>query len=181
MPPRSAWATSIAADRGWMRAVVRAVWIAELTDAADVDLDDVRPPSNWIEHHLLAGMLARFRLARLTYPTPPCADSLVSRAIMCLADQGANPNLRVEDLSRALGVSASSLSRVLRSNGLTFLALLHQTRIDAARRLLATSSLSVKEIAHAVGYTSASRLDEHFQRACGITPTAFRASSNRRG
>ena len=49
-----------------------------------------------------------------------------------------------------------------------------QTRISKAQELLATSDLSVKAIAAAVGYTDPHRFTRIFRGLTGMTPTAFR-------
>ena len=47
-------------------------------------------------------------------------------------------------------------------------------RIDAARELLRTSSLTMKEIAATVGFGDSSQFSRQFTRMMGVTPTHFR-------
>jgi AraC family transcriptional regulator len=49
-------------------------------------------------------------------------------------------------------------------------------RIDAARRRLEDSDLSVTEIALQCGFSSASQFSTAFRRETGMAPTAFRHS-----
>jgi len=74
-----------------------------------------------------------------------------------------------------LRMSESQLNRILRAHtGRTFWSNLHFTRVNAAADLLLTTSLSVKEIAAAVGYEGTRQLDRHFHKYRGITPSTFR-------
>ena len=50
-----------------------------------------------------------------------------------------------------------------------------QTRIDAAKNLLATSTMNCKEIASTVGYGSEFYFSRKFKKATGFSPTAYRA------
>jgi transcriptional regulator GlxA family with amidase domain len=85
-------------------------------------------------------------------------------------------SLQVSTVAHDLGVSTEHLCRVLkRHTGLTFVTLLRRARVRAACRLLQTSTLSMKEIAGQVGFTSASRFDRDFKTVCGVSPSAYRA------
>lgn len=85
-------------------------------------------------------------------------------------------SLQVSTVAHDLGVSTEHLCRVLkRHTGLTFVTLLRRARVRAACRLLQTTTLSMKEIAGRVGFSSASRFDRDFKTVCGVSPSAYRA------
>lgn len=87
-----------------------------------------------------------------------------------------DPGLTLVVLARKCRRSPWHLSRTLsRFDGLGFATRLHLIRTSEARRLLSTSQLTVKEIAAAVGYSSAKHLCRHFRRRFSVTPSEARA------
>ncbi|WP_231571530.1 helix-turn-helix domain-containing protein [Gordoniibacillus kamchatkensis] len=54
---------------------------------------------------------------------------------------------------------------------------LHETRLAAARRLLAEGAMPVLEVAGAVGFRSASHFAVWFREQTGMSPTAYREAS----
>jgi AraC-like DNA-binding protein len=123
-----------------------------LLDCCDAVLEDCMKGDDTIAHTQVAGAL-RFIGVRF------CDVAL---------------NLNV--VASHVGASPCHLSRLLKTHtGDGFLRHVHQRRVSAARRLLADSQLSVKEIAAAVGYRSVTQLDRHFRRLCGSTPASARS------
>lgn len=85
------------------------------------------------------------------------------------------PGLTARETAKALNISVWHLSRVLHEyTGRSFRDHLRGIRIRAAKELLVTSTLSIKEVAGAVGYATVSVLDHDFRRECGESPTVFR-------
>jgi AraC-like DNA-binding protein len=84
------------------------------------------------------------------------------------------PRLTAAGVAAHCGMSRRCLLRAIRDAGMKFRPLLAQLRIDAAKRLLDSSSLRVKEVATAVGYEHTSALTREFRRSVGQSPTAFR-------
>jgi AraC-like DNA-binding protein len=58
--------------------------------------------------------------------------------------------------------------------GMTLVAYLNHVRLSNGSRLLRETSLSVAEIATAVGFGDQSYFDKRFKRAFGRTPMEFR-------
>jgi AraC family transcriptional activator FtrA len=83
--------------------------------------------------------------------------------------------LSVEALSKRAALSPRTLARrFLEEAGTTpHRWVTHQRLLNAQRRLEA-SRASIDEVAEAVGFGSATTLRQHFQRAFGTTPTAYR-------
>lgn len=83
-------------------------------------------------------------------------------------------------LARQAGFSAAYFSRcfrkVMNMNCATYLTLL---RLNQAEKLLVTESLSVTEIAQAVGYSTSSHFSAQFKKHRNCTPSAFRALMGR--
>lgn len=79
------------------------------------------------------------------------------------------------EISRKYGVSDSCLSRIIhRQTGCTFTQLLHSARFTRAAALLRDTSLSVTDIAAAVGYDNTSFFYRQFTRRYGCTPKEYR-------
>jgi len=79
------------------------------------------------------------------------------------------------DLASALGVSRSSLYRMVRRHHATSPArVVERLRMDEARRLLSESRHSIEVIADQVGYASAFSFSAAFRRIVGEPPSQFR-------
>jgi AraC-like DNA-binding protein len=55
-----------------------------------------------------------------------------------------------------------------------------ETKLDRAKTLLATSTLTMKQIAYEAGYSTASHFSTRFAQSTGLTPSAFRRGARRR-
>jgi two-component system, response regulator YesN len=108
---------------------------------------------------------------------PPIrANSQIIKTMRAIEERYADASLHVGTVAHDLGVSTEHLCRVIkRQTGLTFVMLLRRARVRAACRLLQTTTLSMKEIAGRVGFSSASRFDNDFKTVCGVSPSAYRA------
>ena len=83
--------------------------------------------------------------------------------------------LTVDDLARAAMFSKFHFTRVFqRATGVSPGRFLSAMRIQAAKRLLLTTSLNVIDISLRVGYNSVGTFSTRFTRSVGLAPTAFR-------
>jgi hypothetical protein len=72
-------------------------------------------------------------------------------------------------------IDSQELNRRFRSaTGFTPLEYLHRLRIEAAKRLLETSNLSVDEITGAVGYGDSRSFSRLFRSSAGLSPSEYR-------
>jgi AraC family transcriptional regulator len=79
------------------------------------------------------------------------------------------------DLAALVALSQSYLVRAFKAHvGVPPHRYLVELRLERARELLVSSSLSITQIAHRVGFASASHFITRFQAASGITPFRFR-------
>jgi len=105
---------------------------------------------------------------------PPFVHAGVARARELLDRHPGEP-WKVSDLARMVGVSANYLAeRFTRDIGMSPHQYLLQRRIDLARDLLATSDVSITEIAHEMGFSSGQYFATTFRRITGMTPNAYR-------
>ncbi len=90
-------------------------------------------------------------------------------------------DLSVAALARRCGMSVRSFGRAFRAEtGASPAAAVEALRIEAARRLLETSDLTVSAVARQVGLRSPEVLHRAFRRRVGTTPAAYRDHFNRR-
>jgi AraC-like DNA-binding protein len=81
----------------------------------------------------------------------------------------------VAGLAAAAGLSRSQLTRLYKQHrGVGPAERLRQLRIEKARELLASTTLSVKEVAHVCGFVCPNHFCRVFLKVTGSTPTAFR-------
>ncbi len=82
-----------------------------------------------------------------------------------------------DEIARHAGQSPRALARRFSDEmGMTWRQTLTRMRIIRAIELLATSEVSVTEIAHAVGFQSLSGFNAAFRELTDMTPTRYRAS-----
>ncbi|MFJ6414395.1 bifunctional transcriptional activator/DNA repair enzyme AdaA [Terribacillus saccharophilus] len=86
-----------------------------------------------------------------------------------------NEKLTLHRMAKALSFDPYHLHRTFKLvSGFTPLQFLHQTRIDQAKKLLLTSSLSATDISFLVGYTSLSHFSKVFKDKLHLSPSSFR-------
>ena len=80
-----------------------------------------------------------------------------------------------EDLASSLGISRSTLYRMVRQrNGTSPAKVVESLRMEEARRLLSESLHPIEVIADQVGYASAFSFSAAFKRVVGDPPSRFR-------
>jgi transcriptional regulator GlxA family with amidase domain len=84
-------------------------------------------------------------------------------------------DLSVEQLSARAGMSPRHFARVFRAEvGCTPAVYVERVRLEVARRLLETTSLSVDEISRAAGFGTVETMRRTFSRRIGASPTDYR-------
>jgi AraC family transcriptional regulator of arabinose operon len=79
-------------------------------------------------------------------------------------------------------MSVSRVAHLFREQvGVTPQQFLERQRMERASQLLEMTALSVKEIAHQVGFENPFYFTLRFKRQTGQSPTAFRSRGARRG
>lgn len=83
--------------------------------------------------------------------------------------------LPVSELAQSVQLSTAHLRRLFKAEtGSSPVQYLRQMRMQRAKDLLETSSLSVKEIAAKVGLSDVSHFVRNFERAAGLPPARHR-------
>ncbi len=84
-------------------------------------------------------------------------------------------DIRVEDIARHVGIDRTYLYRIFRQElGRSPQQYLLEYRLQAAAKLLHTTSLSVTEVAFSCGFQEVSAFDRYFKRRYLLTPLAYR-------
>lgn len=84
-------------------------------------------------------------------------------------------DLNLEKIASLCGYSPSYFSRSFRKHfKINFIQYLQQVRLEAAKQLLKTSSLTVAEISENTGFQSLSYFSTQFKRETGISPNQYR-------
>lgn len=86
--------------------------------------------------------------------------------------------LTLNDLAQSVSLSRSRMCYLFRTQtGMAPSQYLKLRRMERARELLETTSLSVKEIRARVAIQDRSHFGREFKRAFGVTPSQYRAKS----
>jgi len=80
----------------------------------------------------------------------------------------------IADIAKTLNVTERTLRRQLAANGECFSGIRDRVLEQRARNLLVDSTMTVAQIAHALGYTDSREFRRAFKRWTGHTPTALR-------
>jgi AraC-like DNA-binding protein len=122
------------------------------------------------------------RRVRRFLPFPPCIHTqrtehyeILRRVMRVIAEQYRDPKLNLPKVARALHISPVRLSRILNQEvGISFRQLLRQTRIEEAKRMLASSRYSVKEVAARVGFSDSHYFSRSFKEVTGVNASEYR-------
>lgn len=86
--------------------------------------------------------------------------------------------MSVSDISRALGTSASYLSRVFKeSTGETLIRTINKKRIEVAREYLEQTDYKVYEVADILGFENVTYFSRFFKKHMGMSPKEFKAKN----
>lgn len=92
-----------------------------------------------------------------------------------------DPSSDLKDLSELIFLSERQSNRVLQSlYGLPYKKKLIETRVQYAKYLLATTSLSIDEISRKCGYRSPVGFHAAFREVSGTTPAKYRSAAKKR-
>jgi AraC-like DNA-binding protein len=152
--------------------------------------DEVRSPG--MASHELVGAISsilRIKLSRLMSQRAPSSSSRPSIRKPCrsvdvamlhdlLSHTERLPTTAA--LAEKFNVDRRDLLRLFKATtGMPPSRYIEETRLDRAKTLLATSKLTMKQIAYEVGYSTASHFSTKFRQFTGLTPSAFRSKARR--
>ncbi|MBT3379195.1 MAG: helix-turn-helix domain-containing protein [Lentisphaerae bacterium] len=98
----------------------------------------------------------------------------VVRAIAYI-DRHVRDPLSVDELSRHAHLGPSRLCQLFREQvGAAPLQYIAEKRVQLAERMLLNPSMTIGEVAHALGFSSANYFSRFFKKHCGVSPSASR-------
>ena len=104
----------------------------------------------------------------------------VHRALQAIESRFADSALSVGSVAGSINVSVEHRRRLVKQHtGDSFHRILIRTRVTEARRLVETTSLSVKEISGRVGFRDTSHCDHTFRAICRQSPQEYRTHVHR--
>ncbi|HSE22394.1 MAG TPA: helix-turn-helix transcriptional regulator [Pyrinomonadaceae bacterium] len=120
---------------------------------------------------------------RKVLPLKPCEHThkefnfdTVRNVMRIIADNYSDPALDLEKVAKSLPISAAQLSHILNQEvGVSFRHLLRHTRIEEAKRLLASHRYSVKEVAVKVGFADSHYFSRTFKELTGQSASEYRS------
>jgi AraC family transcriptional regulator of adaptative response / methylphosphotriester-DNA alkyltransferase methyltransferase len=96
---------------------------------------------------------------------------------VAIVDEEFSSDLSLDDIARRVASSRRQLQRAYAEIGrTTFREHLTAVRMDRAAEMLQSRGLTVREVAHRVGYRQPAQFAKAFRRHHGLAPSDFRAS-----
>lgn len=110
-------------------------------------------------------------------PEHPSNATLQARELI---ERGYREQLRITDLADAVQLSPGQLCRVFRLEyGTSPIAYQRELRVQAAKNLLTSTTLPIKEIAYRIGFSDVYFFSKTFKQLVGVSPTEFRTPGGR--
>lgn len=123
----------------------------------------------------IASMLAEHILTKNMLK--PNINTNIEKAI-CYINSHIDEGLTISDIAKNINISKSVLYRQFNTVlGCTPIKYITEKRIEAAKKLLASTDLTVEEIAAKTGYSSVAYFCKSFKKYSGTTPTSYRNSN----
>jgi AraC family transcriptional regulator of adaptative response / methylphosphotriester-DNA alkyltransferase methyltransferase len=98
---------------------------------------------------------------------------------VAIVEQDYATELSLDDIARRVASSRRQLQRAYAEIGqTTFREHLTRVRMERAAELLARRGLTVREVAHRVGYRQPAQFAKAFRRHQGLAPSTFRAGGD---
>jgi transcriptional regulator GlxA family with amidase domain len=106
-------------------------------------------------------------------------DDLVKKAQLYM-EQNMAEKIGVDQLASQLNINRRSFDRrFIKATGNTPLEYLQRVRIEAAKKALETSHISVNEVLYEVGYADIKAFRQVFKKITGLSPLEYRARYNK--
>lgn len=97
---------------------------------------------------------------------------------MAIVEREYASDLSLDDIARRVASSRRQLQRAYAEiGGTTFRDHLTRVRMHRAAEMLAQRGLTVREVAHRVGYRQPAQFAKAFRRYQGVAPSAYRAGA----
>jgi AraC family transcriptional regulator, regulatory protein of adaptative response / methylphosphotriester-DNA alkyltransferase methyltransferase len=112
-------------------------------------------------------------------PTTVLLRASLYEDAVAIVEREYGTDLSLDEIARRVASSRRQLQRAYAEIGrTTFRAHLTSVRMDRAAELLARRGLTVRDVAHQVGYRQPAQFAKAFRRHLGVAPSDFRAHRN---
>lgn len=102
-------------------------------------------------------------------------EKRVNQAVEYITDNFSNPELSLEEVAKAVNLSASYLGNSIKKyKKISYINLLNQIRIENAKKLLARPDTKSYEVAFLVGFNSSQYFSSCFKKNTGMSPGTYR-------
>lgn len=109
--------------------------------------------------------------------TPPRSDVGWPAYIMAALRETQGAQVTLEDIARRVNVSARTIDRHLKKEGIGFRELSDKVRFERACDLLCMPGSSVTEVAAQLGFSDAANFSRAFKRVLGMSPGEYQRNS----
>jgi DNA-binding response OmpR family regulator len=108
-------------------------------------------------------------------------EKLLNTIMIYLEENLTNPQLSVEDLSRHVGMSRSSLyNKILELTGKTPVEFIRSVKLDKAAVLLEKSDMNIAQIAYSTGFSTPHYFSKSFKTKFEMLPSEFMIKMRKR-
>ncbi|HWY21487.1 MAG TPA: helix-turn-helix transcriptional regulator [Candidatus Acidoferrum sp.] len=121
---------------------------------------------------------ACLRLLKSPHQHPPRKAIRTYESLCLYVQENFQSQITRESVAHHFGLAPNHISRLFRKEGfMRFNDYLNLVRVNRAKFMLQTYSLTLKEIAFDCGYNDTAYFCRVFKKTCKITPTQYRAAS----
>ena len=142
-----------------------------LSDAYIRMAESIDSPQNL--YALMSTMVIDFANRAGSSAVPASASPYVAQSLIWIR-RHLSQRISTCRVAHDIGLSTSYLSSLFRKEmGKTVTDYINEAKIDEAKTLLATRSMTIEDVSRCMGFTSRNYFDKVFKRHCGLTPTQF--------
>ncbi len=110
---------------------------------------------------------------------PPKGESGWLAYVTMVLREAQSEQVNLEDIARRVNVSARTIDRYLKKEGLGFRELSDNVRFERAKSLLSSDGATITQAALQLGFSDAANFSRAFRRVVGITPSEFQRQTVR--
>ncbi|MBC7914229.1 MAG: helix-turn-helix domain-containing protein [Pyrinomonadaceae bacterium] len=104
-------------------------------------------------------------------------EKFLNKALQYIEERIADPDLNVEDICKAIGLSRTHLYRKTKAlTGLSMAEVIRNVRLKRAVQILEQEKLNINEVAYMVGYLDVDYFRKCFKSQFGYTPSEYQKS-----
>jgi AraC-like DNA-binding protein len=112
---------------------------------------------------------------------PPSSDEGWGDYVKLMLRQAHGELVTLDDLARHVSLSARTIDRHLKKEGLQFRDLAQQVRFERACELLAAPAATVAQVAADLGFSDAANFSRAFRRVVGVAPGEYQKGGGAAG